>query len=93
MNRSVQKAIDILKAIADSGELSIADLSKGLGLAKSTVFDIVHTLSDNTLIESTVNDPHKYQLGPALCKIGFSYLKILPYRCGPATKAKLYSLI
>ena len=75
MNHSVQKAIDILKAIAASGELSIADLSKGLGLAKSTVFDIVHTLSDNGLIESTVNDPHKYQLGPALCKIGFSYLK------------------
>lgn len=75
MNNSVQKAFDIINIISTSQTgLGITDVSKKLGLAKSTVFNILHTLVENDLLEESDWRHSKYQLGSNLCRLGFQYL-------------------
>jgi IclR family KDG regulon transcriptional repressor len=68
---SVHNAIRVLKEFTQKeSELGISELSIRLGLAKSTVFRLVKTLSDNHLIEQN-KKTHKYHLGIAAFELGF----------------------
>ena len=50
-NRSVGRAIEILELLAGSpNELTITEISKNLGIPKSTAFDIVYDGIHNLLI-------------------------------------------
>ncbi len=66
---SVLKALDILEAFAEGDHmLGITDLSKRLGLAKSTVYNLVSTLKYRGYIEE---DPmtNRYSLGVRLLEL------------------------
>ncbi len=67
---AVDRAMQILKAY-NSGEdaFGVSDLSRSLNLNKSTVFDILNTLTYHNLLERD-DDTKKYRLGPALFHLG-----------------------
>ncbi|MGF9711062.1 IclR family transcriptional regulator [Paenibacillus naphthalenovorans] len=69
---SVNNAIRILRefTLADK-ELGITELSKRLGLAKSTIFRLVSTLHGNNLVEKN-KYTHKYHLGIGSFELGFA---------------------
>lgn len=69
---SVHNAMRILKEFTlEQPELGISELSSRLGLAKSTVFRLVKTLSENNLVEQNVKN-QKYHLGIAAFELGFT---------------------
>lgn len=75
MNNTVQKAFDIINTISTSDtSLGITEISRRLGLAKSTVFSILHTLVKNNILEESKKQSRTYQLGSDLCRLGFRYL-------------------
>ena len=67
---AVDRAAQILRALAaHDTALGVSDLSRQLGLNKSTTFDILTTLCHHHLVER--NDSAKtYQLGYALAELG-----------------------
>lgn len=68
---SVHNAIRILQTFSTSEtELGISELSVRLGLAKSTVFRLMKTLSEANLVEKNM-ETQKYQLGLAAFELGF----------------------
>ena len=67
---SVATAIRLLKAFSeDDDELGISELSRRLGLAKSTVHRLAVTLVSEGLLEQD-RDNAKYHLGIALFRLG-----------------------
>ena len=75
MNNTIVKSINILKLLsANADGLSITEISKTLNQAKSTVFDIVHTLDEHGLIEPSRKRPFAYQIGLELFRLGYSYM-------------------
>ncbi len=67
---SVTTAIRLLKAFsADDPELGISELSKRLGIAKSTVHRLASTLLADRLLEQNP-DTNRYRLGIALFELG-----------------------
>jgi IclR family transcriptional regulator, KDG regulon repressor len=68
---SVHNAVRILKAFSLSEtELGISELSARLGLAKSTVFRLMKTLSESHLVQKN-GETQKYQLGIGAFELGF----------------------
>ncbi len=67
---SVKKAFDILRIITLSGEgIGLNEISRKLGIAKSTVHGIISTLED---VGAVRRDPstRRYELGPTLFELG-----------------------
>jgi DNA-binding IclR family transcriptional regulator len=77
--QSIDRAIRILLALQGERRLGIADLAVRLELAPSTVHGIVKTLAAHHLV---VQDPGsgRYQLGPAVLRLGNVYLDTLELR-------------
>jgi DNA-binding IclR family transcriptional regulator len=77
--QSVDRAIRILFALQGERRLGIADLAVRLDLAPSTVHGIVKTLAAHHMV---VQDPAsgRYQLGPAVLRLGNVYLDSLELR-------------
>ncbi|WP_067935012.1 IclR family transcriptional regulator [Alicyclobacillus kakegawensis] len=72
---SVHNAIRILQEFSDEKpELGISELSARLGIAKSTVYRLLHTLSEMRLVDQDARS-HKYRLG-----LGLFVLGSIPYR-------------
>lgn len=59
--QSVHRALDILEAIARAGDLGASELSRELGLAVSTVHNLVRTLAARNYVIGTNG---RYRLGP-----------------------------
>lgn len=69
---SVYNALRILKEFSpDNKELGISELSKRLGLAKSTVFRLMKTLKEADLVHQNERTK-KYQLGMSAFELGFT---------------------
>jgi IclR family KDG regulon transcriptional repressor len=69
---SVHNAMRILKEFThEQPELGISELSVRLGLAKSTVFRLIKTLSENHLVEQN-SRTQKYHLGIGAFELGFT---------------------
>lgn len=67
---AVDRAMQILKAYRTGDDAyGVSDLSRLLNLNKSTVFDILNTLTYHNLLERD-DDTKKYRLGPALFHLG-----------------------
>ena len=65
---AVDKCFGILELFAkEKKPLGISDISAALGLNKSTVFNIVYTLTDLNVLE---NINHKFRFGPKLYMFG-----------------------
>lgn len=67
--QSVNRAIQILQCFESNEELGVTDISKIMGLHKSTVFGLISTLESNKLLEKN-NDTGKYRLGIELFRLG-----------------------
>ena len=75
MNHTVVKSFEILKLVSRHKEgLTLAQIVKALGLPKSTVFNIVHTLEDLEMLQQAGVSPPVYRLGIESLKIGLAYL-------------------
>ncbi|MCL6633597.1 MAG: IclR family transcriptional regulator [Alicyclobacillus herbarius] len=73
---SVHNAIRILHEFSDEKpEMGISELSARLGIAKSTVYRLLHTLGEMRLVDQDART-HKYRLG-----LGLFVLGSIPYRC------------
>ena len=68
--QSVARALFILEAFSNQNkELSVTDLSKKLGLSKSTAFGLINTLAEYGYLEQN-SENSKYRLGLQLLKLG-----------------------
>lgn len=69
---SVHNALRILRVFTrENPEMGISELSVRLGLAKSTVFRLLRTLSEDHLVEKNKKS-QKYHLGLAALELGFA---------------------
>jgi DNA-binding IclR family transcriptional regulator len=74
--QSIDRAAAILKALASGPRrLGVSELAERLGLARPTVHGLLQTLQAHGFVEQ---DRHsdKYQLGPGLLQLGYSYLDL-----------------
>ncbi len=68
--QSVERAVQILQCFTQKeNQLGVSDLSRRLGLNKSTVFGILTTLEHFNLVEK-VSDIGRYKLGIKLLELG-----------------------
>jgi DNA-binding IclR family transcriptional regulator len=77
--QSVDRAIRILLALQGERRLGIAELAARLELAPSTVHGIVKTLAAHNLVVQDAASG-RYQLGPAVLRLGNVYLDTLELR-------------
>jgi len=67
--QSVSRAIQIIRCFENSEELGVTEISKIVGLHKSTAFGLISTLEINKLLEKN-NSTGKYRLGLELFRLG-----------------------
>jgi DNA-binding IclR family transcriptional regulator len=77
--QSIDRAIRVLLALQGERRLGIADLAVRLELAPSTVHGIVKTLAAHNLVVQDTGSG-RYQLGPAVLRLGNVYLDTLELR-------------
>jgi DNA-binding IclR family transcriptional regulator len=85
--QSIDRATAILKALASGPRrLGVSELAERLGLARPTVHGLLQTLQAHGFVEQ---DRHsdKYQLGPGLLQLGYSYLDLNEMRARSITYA------
>lgn len=74
--QSIDRAAGILKALASGPQrLGVSELADRLGLARPTVHGLLQTLMAHGFVEQD-RDSEKYQLGPGLLQLGYSYLDL-----------------
>ncbi len=79
-NRSVARALEMLELVADSTEeLTITEISKSLGIPKSTTFDIIYTLVDKGYLDVANARAKSFKLGLKLFQTGAAYLDQAPF--------------
>jgi DNA-binding IclR family transcriptional regulator len=66
--QSVDRAINILEALARSGDAGVTEVAAELGVHKSTAFRLVSTLEAHGLVEQT-SERGKYRLGVGLLRL------------------------
>jgi DNA-binding IclR family transcriptional regulator len=74
--KSIEKALDLLEALKEKGNLGVTELSNILGLNKNNVFRLLATLEVKGLIEQ---DPEtgQYRLGVKTLLLKYSFIKNL----------------
>jgi DNA-binding IclR family transcriptional regulator len=74
--QSIDRAAAILKALASGPRrLGVSELADRLGLARPTVHGLLQTLQAHGFVEQDARSD-KYQLGPGLLQLGYSYLDL-----------------
>src|SRR3984893_14091299 len=74
--QSIDRAAAILKALAGGPRrLGVSELADRLGLARPTVHGLLQTLQSHGFVEQD-RTSDKYQLGPGLLQLGYSYLDL-----------------
>lgn len=72
-HRSLDRALDILELLSDTREgLSLSEICTTLSLPKSSVYSLVHTLSNRKYLKLNHNTG-KYSIGIKLFEVGVSY--------------------
>lgn len=79
MIQSVDRAIRVLTALQGARRLSLSELSARLELAPSTTHGIVRTLVEHGMVVQE-RGSSRYQLGPAVLRLGNVYLDTLELR-------------
>lgn len=79
MIQSVDRAVRILSVLQGARRLSLSDLSARLQLPPSTVHGILKTLMAHGMVVQD-RESSRYQLGPAVLKLGNVYLDTLELR-------------
>lgn len=70
MNNTIIKSIEILDYIADHANTGVTEISNALGIPKSTVHNILETLSHFSILEKS-RDTARYHLGVKLIELGY----------------------
>lgn len=71
---ALQRGLELLAQFSrQTPELSGAELSRGLGLPRASVFRMLHTLEKSGFVER-VGDSTQYKLGLGVLRLGFEYL-------------------
>ncbi len=74
--QSIDRAAAILKALAGGPRrLGVSELADRLDLARPTVHGLLQTLQSHGFVEQA-RGSDKYQLGPGLLQLGYSYLDL-----------------
>src|SRR6266851_5049367 len=74
--QSIDRATAILKALASGPRrLGVSELADRLGLARPTVHGLLQTLQAHGFVEQD-RASDKYQLGPGLLQLGYTYLDL-----------------
>jgi DNA-binding IclR family transcriptional regulator len=74
--QSIDRAASILRALASGPRrLGVSELAERLGLARPTVHGLLQTLQAHGFVEQDAYSD-KYQLGPGLLQLGYSYLDL-----------------
>src|SRR5258707_15426699 len=74
--QTIDRATAILKALARGPRrLGVSELADRLGLARPTVHGLLQTLQSHGFVEQD-RTSDKYQLGPGLLQLGYSYLDL-----------------
>jgi DNA-binding IclR family transcriptional regulator len=74
--QSIDRAAAILKVLGSGPRrLGVSELAERLGLARPTVHGLLQTLQAHGFVEQDRNSD-KYQLGPGLLQLGYSYLDL-----------------
>lgn len=74
--QSVDRAAGILKALASGPQrLGVSELADRLGLARPTVHGLLQTLLAHGFVQQDA-ESEKYQLGPGLLQLGYSFLDV-----------------
>ncbi|MEV4264207.1 IclR family transcriptional regulator [Kribbella sp. NPDC049584] len=84
MIQSVDRAIRILGVLQGARRMSLSDLATRLDLPPSTVHGILKTLQAHGMVLQD-RDSNRYQLGPAVLKLGNVYLDTLELRSRAVT--------
>jgi DNA-binding IclR family transcriptional regulator len=79
MIQSVDRAIRVLGILQGAHRLSLSEIAARLGLPASTVHGILKTLRAHGMVLQD-RDSSRYQLGPAVLKLGNVYLDTLELR-------------
>ena len=79
MIQSVDRAIRVLTALQGARRMSLSELSSRLDLAPSTTHGIVRTLVEHGMVVQE-RGSSRYQLGPAVLRLGNVYLDTLELR-------------
>ena len=79
MIQSVDRAIRVLSALQGARRMSLSELSARLDLAPSTTHGIVRTLVEHGMVVQE-RGSSRYQLGPAVLRLGNVYLDTLELR-------------
>ncbi|MBU3063366.1 IclR family transcriptional regulator [Nocardia sp. NEAU-G5] len=86
MIQSVDRAVRILFALQGSRRMTLSELAGELGLAATTVHGIVRTLAAHGVVVQEYGGG-RYQLGPAVLRMGNVYLDTLDLRSRSLTWA------
>jgi DNA-binding IclR family transcriptional regulator len=85
--QAIDRAAGILQALASGPQrLGVSELAARLGLARPTVHGILQTLVAHGFVEQDAASD-KYQLGPGLLQLGYSYLDLNELRARSITFA------
>lgn len=84
MIQSVDRAIRILAALQGARRMSLSELAGRLELPPSTVHGIIRTLVDHGMVTQE-RGSGRYQLGPAVLRLGNVYLDTLELRSRAVT--------
>ena len=85
--QSIDRAAAILRTLASGPRrLGVSELADRLGLARPTVHGLLQTLQSHGFVEQDRNSD-KYQLGPGLLQLGYSYLDLNELRARSVAQA------
>lgn len=79
MIQSIDRAVRVLTALQGARRMSLSDLSARLDLAPSTTHGIVRSLVEHGMVVQE-RGSNRYQLGPAVLRLGNVYLDTLELR-------------
>jgi DNA-binding IclR family transcriptional regulator len=65
---AVDRAVRVLWTLAERGRLSLSELSRDLGVSKSTLSSLLATLQEHALVERD-EESRRFHLGPGLAKL------------------------
>ena len=75
MNKSAERVVDVLGFIAEREKsCTIADISSGLGIPKSSAFELLYTLVEKEFLAVDNPDIKSFRLGLKLFEVGAAYL-------------------
>lgn len=67
---AVSRALDILELLGEQPALAAPEIAARLGLPRTTVHELLHTLSARGYLVTEASNPLRYRLGGRLCHLG-----------------------